>query len=66
MRAIHSSVKIEAYCACGGAVRGTVGGDPAKAQQTVDVFRQIHQKEGCRPCDSRTARKARQKGKSDA
>lgn len=55
-------MKIEAHCACGGSLRGTVtGGDPTKAQQAVDFFREIHTKDGCRPCDSRTARQARRK-----
>jgi len=64
MRAIRPPVKVEAYCACGGAVKGTVSGDGAKAQQAVEVFRQIHSHEGCRPCDARTARRARQKKES--
>ena len=55
--------KIEAYCACGGAVKGTMSGNPEKARKTIEIFRELHTMAGCKPCDSATARKARKEQK---
>lgn len=55
-------MKVEAYCACGGALKGTMSTkDYGKAQKTLEVFRQAHNHPGCKPCDSATAREARRK-----
>lgn len=54
--------KVEAYCACGGAVKGAVSSrEKNKAQKVITAFRLIHTMEGCQPCDAETARKARRK-----
>lgn len=53
-------MKFKAYCACGGALKGTVKStDEKKGDEIVDFFRKIHAMAGCKPCDSATARKAR-------
>lgn len=60
-------MKVEAYCACGGALKGTISGkDEAKARKTLNLFRQVHNMEGCKPCDSETARKVRRQKKDKA
>lgn len=55
-----STVKFKAYCACGGALKGSVKcTDEKKGEQIVSIFRQIHTNPGCKPCDPATSKKAR-------
>ena len=57
-------MKVEVYCACGGAVRGRVkSSDPKAIDKIVNTFRAVHYFPGCGPSDAKTARKARQKRK---
>jgi hypothetical protein len=58
------TVKVEVFCACGGAIRGRVkSSDPKAIEKIVKTFRTVHYFPDCKPCDAVTARKARQKRK---
>lgn len=53
-------MKVEAFCSCGGAIRGRVkSSDPKVIQKVVKLFREIHDLPGCEPSDAKTAKKAR-------
>lgn len=57
-------MKVEVYCACGGAVRGRVkSSDPKAVEKIMNTFRAVHDFPGCGPSDAKAARKARRKRK---
>lgn len=61
---VHTSeaFKVEAYCKCGGAVKGSVKSKDRKSVEScVEVFWTIHSKEGCGPADAASAARARRK-----
>ncbi len=51
--------EVRLYCKCGGAWVGNVS--PKAAELVLVVFKEDHSGEGCAPCDSKTASRARMK-----
>lgn len=62
---ISDRFKIAAYCKCGGAMSGSFGTrDRTRAQQCLDVFYSVHNREECGQTDALTAEKARRRRKA--
>ncbi len=59
--------KVEAYCKCGGAVKGSVKSKDRKSVEScIEVFWAVHSKDGCGPSDAASAAKARRKSEKEA